>query len=73
MGLACLALDVQPVRAQSLLPAGPAPWVPIAPDPAAAGWEPVSDVATLPAEFLPLPANRNPSELAIVPREGKPI
>jgi len=33
----------------------------------------VPDVATLPAEYLPPPANRNPAELAILPREGKPI
>jgi hypothetical protein len=29
-------------------------------------------VATLPAEYRPPPANRDPAELAIVPRAGKP-
>ncbi len=72
MGLACVVLGTQPTWAQSL-PVGPAPWVPIAPDPAAASWEPVSDAATLPADYLPPPATRNPAELAIVPRQGKPI
>jgi hypothetical protein len=72
VGLACLALAADPGRDQSL-PAPPAPRVPIAPEPAAAGWEPVTDAATLPADYLPSPANRNPAELAIVPRQGKPI
>ena len=72
VGLACLALGVHPVRAQSL-PAPPAPWVPVAPEPAAAGWEPVSDAGTLPSDYLPPPANRNAAELAVVPRQGKPI
>ncbi len=72
VALACLALGSHPGRAQSL-PAPPAPWVPVAPEPAAAGWEPVIDAATLPPEYLPPPANRDPAELAIVPRQGKPI
>lgn len=72
MGLACLALGALPGRAQSL-PAGPAAWEPVAPEPAASDWQPVSDVATLPPEYLPPPANRDPAELAIVPRQGKPI
>jgi hypothetical protein len=45
----------------------------VAPEPAAAGWEPVTDAATLPPDYLPPPANRNPAELAVVPRQGKPI
>jgi len=72
VGLTSLALAADPGRAQSL-PAPPAPWVPVAPEPAAAGWEPVTDAATLPADYLPPPANRDPAELAIVPRQGKPI
>ncbi len=72
LGLACLALGSHPVQAQSL-PAPAAPWVPVAAEPAAAGWEPVTDAATLPADYLPPPANRKPAELAIIPRQGKPI
>ncbi|AFY28404.1 hypothetical protein [Cyanobium gracile] len=72
VGLACLAVGGEAGRAQSL-PAPPAPWVPIAAEPAAAGWEPVTDAATLPPDYLPPPANRDPAELAIVPRQGKPI
>ena len=72
LGLTCLGLGLQPLRAQSL-PAGPAPWVPVAAEPAAAGWQAVTDAATLPPDYQPAPANRNPAELAIVPRQGKPI
>lgn len=72
VGLAWLAITAEAVRAQAL-PAPPAPWVPVAPEPAAAGWEPVTDAATLPPAYLPPPANRDPAELAILPRQGKPI
>ncbi|KEF42949.1 MAG: hypothetical protein ER33_03525 [Cyanobium sp. CACIAM 14] len=72
IALVLLALEGLPGVAQSL-PAGPGPWVPAPPDPAAAGWEPVSDVSTLPPEYLPAPANRDPAELAILPRQAKPI
>jgi hypothetical protein len=72
LGLASLSLGGLPGRAQSL-PAPPPAWEPVAPEAAPAGWEPVADVATLPAEYLPPPANRDPEELAIVPRQGKPI
>jgi hypothetical protein len=71
VGLACLSLGWPPVQAQSI-PAPPPAWVPAAPEAHPAGWEPVADVATLPAEYLPPPANRDPAELAIVPRQGKP-
>ncbi|WP_216901230.1 outer membrane beta-barrel protein [Synechococcus sp. CCY 9618] len=61
-----------PGHAQSL-PIAPSPWVPVAAEAPAAGWEPVTDAATLPPDYLPPPANRDPAELAIQPRQGKPI
>ncbi len=72
LGLASLTLGSLPGRSQSL-PAPPPAWEPVAPVTPQSGWEPVADVATLPAEYLPPPANRDPAELAVVPRQGKPI
>jgi opacity protein-like surface antigen len=71
-GLVLLALPAGALQAQAL-PAPPAAWVAVPAQPAAAGWQPVLDVASLPPGYLPPPANRNPAELAILPREGKPI
>jgi hypothetical protein len=71
-GLSGLVLQAGGAWAQSL-PVPLAPWTPVPAEPAAAGWQPVVDAATLPPDYLPPPANRNPAELAILPRQGKPI
>lgn len=73
LGMVALATTgLTPVRAQSV-PAPPGPWVSVPAEAAAAGWQPVADAASLPPEFLPPRADRDPAELAILPRQGKAI
>lgn len=57
-----------------LSPASPAAafsppvWTPAAPLGSAPGWEPVPDLRSFPTAFRPVPADRDPAELAIKPR-----